>query len=1850
MKQAFALESTEALLTRAREENKRLERERDVAAREAQESSVARCRAEDALAVAQKEAHAKNDTAIMLNLELQKLKAQKSEEDGQHRAILAELQQLKQESMGAKHSDERLAKEVAHLQDAVASLQTALDKEKSARASEKQDAMRAEEAHVAAARALSLERDAKESKVRKDLQEASEHIARLKNDVKHAEKDSHDRLINLQAEACSLADKLEQATHENKKLKERLDQSQSYIDILTNKQQQNRRQSVADVAAITGPAINTNATAAPEELRVHVKSLEHQHGVLQAQVASLKQKETDLVAQVKVLEKREADLSTALSNAEMRVDQRAHECKSLTLAVEQYKQAQRAIEQRAVRAEQALEDYRAASTLNVENALSSENKLAVEQRKLQGELERATKLHEIAVAKLQDELREVREERDGALDMVATFQLESEEQIERAARQLKEENAMLRQSAMALEHRNAEQAKQLRQLEEAMQRELRSNERSSASAVSQQEAAQQKNGAAALTEAHERLKKELQQVRVHLTEEVESMTVLLEQEMESHQSTRDQLGEARNKLALQEQTVAALKVRVEELLQQTGQLAAHARDASEGDRAKVAGLLAELQQQRSECESLRHLVEAKDQRLESMRLQLEALQESEAKVGQRHEDVRSRLDQLITQSHENERVIAGLKDAKRRLEERLDEHEADAKAQTSSLSSLLQETQEFSTELEAALKETVTKLEAEVARSASLQKRISALEIELAHAVEALRRTESCSRTALDEINEQLAAETRRLETLRDEAIREAERKIGSLTQDVEGLRRELSAQNERSRIASGDLTSQNEKLSQEVQRLREAQKEREAAAECADLKRTQAEAAAHAAIHRADVAEAEVRREREALAAALREVDMCRNMVAEAELASETLQLDLQEARRDAQGQLQREMEAMKERLEDAELKAEEAQLKMQHAEMQLEQSQREWLHERELLSQSLSSSESKKAQQQSELEARLFDTNRALFEAKNKLADLQGKHADAVSRLESAERKMEALNEEKRKREMNLQIQVDELEEELAECKSDAERAAEKLRLDMESRLQDERDKMRKVEEEAAEARHKALQGASELSQTESLYRAELGDVKQRYAMIKVELESKANAVEQLTQENVSLLQQLDSAKSEMQGLRLDYSQALATLKGGEEDAHRKELELERLTTALAESEASHYTQLLDAKERLATLQERVQLLERERADLQEAHRAALVELHQALQGAQEQCEQLKTQNAKESTHASTLDVALSDWRKRCQDLEEERQAARNDLASASKALQLSEQTAARKERELLADLSRANTAVAKLEQTLTTMQQDLDIARGDLSTAQERIAHHECAAKERAEDCSMLVQQLAESEIKVEELEATLGRVRAEREEMRLGREDSRAKAAALDAECQRLTRTLQGAETDLGKQKVALEDEVLSLRTALASEKERALTLANELRTVEARTKSLESSSSLSLESLNKQLKELQDAKDSLWDDNASLKAALEDAISKGVEEKSTLSQELRQLTLKLTERNDAFKQAEGRLLKLDEDMTLAKTQLADATEQLRLMRGIELKLVTAESKVDRMKQEAQQEVEALRSRVRLLEEHEGELVSTSAEWKHRCERAEQDQQLAQKERDRAKQDAKDMQARMLVLEGRVADSLVELNAVKTLLEEEKQSHARTQRGIVDQQKLIAQHAEKNGKLSTLIEEQKEKLERQQFRLSELECAGSQAMNVVSFQKEIERLTQDRDSTKALLLQKSNEHAKLSQMLISYEEKLRKLESSGGGTPVVASPAIATRGSSRTLEKELQTLKEERERLAKEAAEAKDWAAKYNNALVENKKLEKRLSSQETKTLFLKKKLEKLEKGSPSSSDE
>jgi chromosome segregation ATPase len=108
--------------------------------------------------------------------------------------------------------------------------------------------------------------------------------------------------------------------------------------------------------------------------------------------------------------------------------------------------------------------------------------------------------------------------------------------------------------------------------------------------------------------------------------------------------------------------------------------------------------------------------------------------------------------------------------------------------------------------------------------------------------------------------------------------------------------------------------------------------------------------------------------------------------------------------------------------------------------------------------------------------------------------------------------------------------------------------------------------------------------------------------------------------------------------------------------------------------------------------------------------------------------------------------------------------------------------------------------------------------------------------------------------------------------------------------------------------------------------------------------------------------------------------------------------------------------------------------LEDELSLAKTQLSNATDELRLLRGTDLKLTTTEARLERQREQWEAEVSSMRQRIQMLENENAENNTTGVEWKHRAERAEQESALALKDRDRGREELKAMRDRLTTVEG------------------------------------------------------------------------------------------------------------------------------------------------------------------------------------------------------------------------
>jgi chromosome segregation ATPase len=196
-----------------------LKKERDGLQRESSDAVSARVKAEEKLAAALKDVSSKSDTSVTLASQLEKLKQQKCEEENLRRAAQAEASKLKPELEAAKQAESQVSREVTTLKDSVASLKIALEREKKALQTAKEQSVQAEAAAQTRIKEMAAEKDAKELKHKRELQESSETVLRLRAELKTAAKEAADRQRCLQEEVNAARSEVDAGKSEIKRLK-----------------------------------------------------------------------------------------------------------------------------------------------------------------------------------------------------------------------------------------------------------------------------------------------------------------------------------------------------------------------------------------------------------------------------------------------------------------------------------------------------------------------------------------------------------------------------------------------------------------------------------------------------------------------------------------------------------------------------------------------------------------------------------------------------------------------------------------------------------------------------------------------------------------------------------------------------------------------------------------------------------------------------------------------------------------------------------------------------------------------------------------------------------------------------------------------------------------------------------------------------------------------------------------------------------------------------------------------------------------------------------------------------------------------------------------------------------------------------------------------------------------------------------------------------------------------------------------------------------------------------------------------------------------------------------------------
>ena len=749
--------------------------------------------------------------------------------------------------------------------------------------------------------------------------------------------------------------------------------------------------------------------------------------------------------------------------------------------------------------------------------------------------------------------------------------------------------------------------------------------------------------------------------------------------------------------------------------------------------------------------------------------------------------------------------------------------------------------------------------------------------------------------------------------------------------------------------------------------------------------------------------------------------------------------------------------------------------------------------------------------------------------------------------------------------------------------------------------------RERCTKAEGEAAEAKRMASDEAGNVQLASTHSQETLDAMVRKYDDFKLDLERKEAAYELMVDEKTAALAEIDTLTAALENVRAELRDSVIV-------AEERSMLLSEVT-ATAESQTVMLESLQASKEKeaacaLDAFNAKESELQRMKEDLEaqlQTETELTTSLKMDLSSVKAQVQKVGETSKATESKSTELEEELIQWKDKHHTLEMQLETATSDYALLEKNAKISETTAVRSAKSLEEDMASLRGELELSSLAVQKLESAVQLASSELLETRDRLKAAEVVEKEKDEECSLLLQQLAESEIKCEEHEKTLLRIRGERDESRLAKADFQAKVTRLEKETARLSSQLS-SELSTGQSKHSeLEDKYQETRRSLEEEKSRASDLGVQVRTLESGVSRLEQSERAMEKELAKNTERFTKERNDLQDQLQEAKLSLDSLGVKMTAEKEALELELKEAKVELKSSLASLAVSEKKIASLDQALGEAKTELSDAKDNLALLRNADQNLTTAQARFEKQSQVAEAEISSLRERLSLLEQAHGEEKTHTSENRHRAERAEQDLTLTQKDRDHLRDELKNVRETMQGLEKAMADRAGDVDRLQKDLEEEKQDHVRTQRGISDQQKLITGHSERNNKLSALIEEQKEEKARLQSRIKELEQAGSSAMSALTYQKDLQRLKEERDSAKSLVSQKTAELARMQQMLVSMEEKTRG-GSLGGG-------------------------------VGDTSAELEEIQSKYNATIQINKKLEKQVTSLEAKYNFLKKKSEK-----------
>jgi chromosome segregation ATPase len=308
---------------------------------------------------------------------------------------------------------------------------------------------------------------------------------------------------------------------------------------------------------------------------------------------------------------------------------------------------------------------------------------------------------------------------------------------------------------------------------------------------------------------------------------------------------------------------------------------------------------------------------------------------------------------------------------------------------------------------------------------------------------------------------------------------------------------------------------------------------------------------------------------------------------------------------------------------------------------------------------------------------------------------------------------------------------------------------------------------------------------------------------------------------------------------------------------------------------------------------------------------------------------------------------------------------DLESRLQTSTEDLATMKKSARFSDEAAARAAKELNAEIVRLNTQLEMSLNSAQKMDEDLVVLRSETASLKEKLKVCEASEREKTEDCSSLVQQLAEGELRAEEMDINLKRIRAERDEAKKTKSELAVKMVSLETECVRLTKQMSTFETESERKRSHLEEKLESTRVLLAKESDVCVQLNVQLKDLENKLLKLEDSNrSLEVENA-KTISEMTKQRDLLSEQLIDANRIMEDLAQGFNTEKESLRIELKQIQLAQGDSLQQVQAREKRVAMLEQELVLAKEHVNEMSEQIKTLKGVDQKLTATQARCDKV---------------------------------------------------------------------------------------------------------------------------------------------------------------------------------------------------------------------------------------------------------------------------------------------